>query len=244
MPASGGTLRPFTVSIDLSFDDIGSANTIFSAATSDSSTSLVISLNPGTHLPQARFQAGGLSGVSIPWSGPSLAANQRYLLSLSIVPQGSVVSAQWFLDGTQVGQMSIASASPTVSQDGTTVIGGEKGFKGTVDEFGVYYLDEAGRPAPDPDQFLRGQSVKLGTGLVLANGFDGIFLPDGYSLEGSGQLAAGFLTLSPGAMLDLPPVKIGGSDITVTTALGVSSSLTAALRLQWEGSSQPPCRFP
>ena len=87
--------------------------------------------------------------------------------------------------------------------------------------------------------------MKLGASLVLANGFDGMFLSDGFTLEGNGgRLAAGSLTLPRGRVLDLPPLKLGDSLITVTAALGSGSSTAAALQAQWEGSSQPAQQYP
>jgi hypothetical protein len=244
LPVEGGILKPFTVSMDLTLDDVAAGGALFTAATTGNATSLVISLDPDQHAPRARLSAGDASSVSLPWSGPSLVANQRYLLSLSIVPQGGTLSAQWFLDGQQVSQGSYPFSLPGIKQEGTTLIGGEKGFKGVVDEFGVYTRDPAGRPSTDPDQFLRAQTVKLGAGLVMANGFDGVFPSDGYALEGNARQLAGSLALSPGAMLDLPLLKTGDSLVTFTAALGSGSSTAATLQVQWEGSTQPPLQFP
>jgi hypothetical protein len=208
LPVEGGNLKPFTVSIDLTVEDIAAGGAVVTAAAADKGPSLAIFLDPDQHVPQARLSAGG-GGVSIPWTGPSLLQNQRYLLSLSIVPQGGAIAAQWFLDGMQVSQGSYVFSLPGIAQEGTTLIGGEKGFKGIVDEFGVYYRDPAGKPSTDPDQFLRAQTMKLGASLVMANGFDGMYLSEGFTVEGNGQQAAGALTLAPGAVLDLPALKLG-----------------------------------
>jgi hypothetical protein len=244
LPVEGGILKPFTVSIDFTLDDAAAGGALVTAATSNNGASLVLSVDPDQRIPQGRLSVGGTSGVTIPWSGPALQQNQRYLLSLSLVPQGGAIAAQWFLDGMQVSQGSYAFSLPSLSQEGTTVIGGEKGFKGIVDEFGVYYRDPAGRPSTDPDEFLRAQAMKLGAGLVLANGFDGVFLSEGFTLEGNGRQSAGSLTLSPGAVLDLPALKLADSLVTVSAALGSGSSMAASLQAQWEGSTQQPQAYP
>ena len=244
LPVEGGILKPFTVSVNITLDDIAAGGSLVNASTSDNAASLVISLDADLRVPQARLTAGGIGSVSIPWSGPALTQNQRYLLSLSIIPQGGTLSAQWFLDGLQISQGSYSFSLPGIKAQGATLIGGNNGFKGVVDEFGVYYRDPAGRPSTDPDQFLRAQTAKIGAGLVLANGFDGMYLPEGFALEGNGQQAAGFLTLTPGAVLDLPAVKLGGSPLTVSAFLGSGSSGAAVLQVLWEGSPQAPVLVP
>jgi hypothetical protein len=241
LPLEGGALKPFTVSIDVTLEE--AAGRLLSVAAADGGALLSLSVDPEQHVPQAQLSAGAAS-LSIPWTGPALAQNQRFLLSLSIIAQGDSVAAQWFLDGMQVSHGSYPFSLPSLKTDGSALIGGEKGFKGVVDEFGVYYRDPAGRPSTDPDQYLRGQAVKNGTSLVLANGFDGMFLPDGYSLKGGGQLAGGSLALSPGALLGLPTVKTEGSLLTFSAVLGGGSTPAAVLQLQWEGSSQAPLQVP
>ena len=244
LPIDGGVLKPFTVSLGVMFEDLDDANGILTAAAADGSVSLVIFMDPSTHAPQARLSAGGAGAVLLPWSGPGLSKKQRYLLSLSVVPRGQDIVAQWFLDGVQVSLSHVPSRVPGAKQEGTTVIGGEKGFKGIVDEFGVYYRDAEGRPSPDPDQYLRAQTIKLGSNLVLAEGFDGIFLSTGFALEGSGQVSAGSLALPPGTVLDLPPLKTEGSSIGVNVDLAPGSARSATLLAQWEGSSERPLQYP
>lgn len=239
IPIDSGNLRPFTISLGVSFDEIGSANNIVTAAASDGSFSLVISMNPQKAAPQAQISRAGAAPLFIPWAGPALSTKERVLLSLSIVPQPAGLSAQWFLDGVQVSSLtarySIAGAKP----EGSIAIGGDQGFKGVVDEFGVYAQDAAGRPSTEPDLYSRAQEEIYGTRLVLADGFDGITVTNGFSIEGNGRLAAGSVALAAGARLALPPIRTGRS-LSVTAALSRDSGRTAALLVQWEGSSAPP----
>jgi hypothetical protein len=240
VPVDGGKLKPFTVSMGITIEDVANARNIFKASTDDGSFSLAIAMDPTTRALTASLAAGSAPALSIPWKGPNLVQGQRYLISLTVVPAGGNVTTQWFLDGTQVTQQTSAYSPPALQQDGTTVIGGDKGFTGVVDEFGVYVVDSQGRPAPDPDQFSREEALKLGSSLVLADGFDGIYLSSGFSLEGGGALAAGFITLPAGSDLGLPLIKTGGSSISITARLSPESSRGAVLEAQWEGDSQAP----
>jgi hypothetical protein len=70
---------------------------------------------------------------------------------------------------------------------------------------------------------------------VLADGFDGTYLTDGFTLEGSGQISAGTCILKQGSRLGLPAISLDGSRVTVTAALAPTSSRTATLEWQWEG---------
>ena len=235
--------RPFTISVGVSFDDPGSANRIVTATASDGSFSLVISMNRQTAAPQAVITSAGAPPLLIPWGGPSLPTRQRVLLSLSIVPQPAGLSAQWFLDGLQVSSLVARSAMSGARQEGNITIGGDQGFRGVVDEFGVYAQDAEGRPSSDPDLYSRAQAGIYGSRLVLADGFDGSALPDGFSIEGRGEIAAGSVDLAGGAALDLPPVRIGPG-VTVTAGLSRDSGRGAVLLVQWEGSSASASTVP
>jgi hypothetical protein len=244
LPLEDGILKPFTVSLGVSFEDLGKAQTILTATATDGSVTLAIAIDPATRVPQARLASGDAPPLVIPWAGPTLAQNQRYLLSFSLVPQGSAITAQWFLDGAQVSAVSASYALSAGTPNGTTTIGGREGFTGSIDEFGVYNRDAEGRPSPDPDQYARAQQLKYGSSVLLADGFDGIYLSSAFALEGKGQLGAGALLLPAGSGLDLPPLKPGGSSISVAADLSSSSSRTATLAVLWEGGSQTPLLIP
>jgi hypothetical protein len=236
IPSEAGNLKPFTISLGVSFDDVGSANNIVTAVTLDGSFSLVIAMNPETSAPEGRITSGGMPPVVIPWGGPVLSPKQRVLLSLSIVPRQAGLTAQWFLDGVQVSRMGAAYPVAGLKQEGSITIGGEKGFKGIVDEFGVYSQDSAGRPSTDPDLYARAQAERYGSRLVLADGFDGLAVTNGFAIAGKGQLTSGDVDLAAGARLSLPPLRTG-QEVAVAAGLSPSSGRSAVLLLQWEGSS-------
>ncbi len=239
LPVDGGTLKPFTLSIDVAFDDPAAAGTVVSALSADGSFSLTVTMDAARGGPRAVLSATGLPAFEIPWQAPALVRAKRALLSLSILPQGTTVTAQWFLDGIQVSAVSGPFAPSGLKQKGSLTVGGPGGFTGVVDELGVFAFDAAGRPSTDPDLYQRAQEALYGSNLVFADGFDGAYLSGDLSLEGPGQINAGTLSLKPGSTLGLPPVKLEGSSVTVTAALSPDSSRTVALHAQWEGDSAP-----
>jgi hypothetical protein len=236
LPSDGGNLRPFTISLGVSFDDLAGADSIVKAVTRDGRFSLEIGMNPQTLAPEARITSAGALPTVVPWGGPPLAAKNRILLSFSVAPQQTGLSTQWFLDGTQVSSLFVPAEPGEVRQDGSVTIGGEHGFSGVVDEFGVYATDPLGRPATDPALYSRAQSALYGSRLVFADGFDGIVLYDGFTIEGGGKLAAGSVDLAPGARLVLPVLKTGEA-VTVSAALSSSSGRSASLVVQTESGS-------
>lgn len=243
LPSDGGTLRPFTVSIGVSFDDPASAGSIVAAASQDGSFSLVIGMNQQASAPEARITSAGSPAVVVPWGGPPIPARERVLLSFSAAPVPSGLSTQWFLDGVQVSSLVVRAAVAGVRQDGSVTIGGGQGFAGVVDEFGVYATDPAGRPATDPYLYARAQDALYGSRLAFADGFDGLALYNGFALEGGGQLAAGSVSLGPGARLVLPVLRAGDA-VTVAAALSASSGRGVSLVVQAESGSPAPAVVP
>jgi len=258
LPADNGALLPFTLSLGITPDDPAAGGTLVAAASADKSVSLVVTLAPGTGAPHAVLTAAGKAPFEIPWTGTGLAAHTRTALSLSLTPLGSTVLAQWFLDGIQQSsavaslgstvlaqwfldgiQQSSAVASLSVTgvrQKGALTIGGESGFKGIVDEMGVFVVDATGRPSTDPDQFARAMADTWGTRLVFADGFDAAALSSSLTTEGTIRVSAGTVTLAAGSALGLPPVKRESTPLTVTASLAEDSAGSAAVRAQWEGS--------
>jgi len=243
LPIEGGVLKPFTVSIGITAGSLEAESRLLAITSADEGFSLVITMDPTARGPRALLAAAGGPGLSIPWAGPALQVDRRALLSLSVLPQGKSFEAAWFLDGAPVSRLSAEAALTDLKAEGRTVIGGENGFVGVVDEFGVFYRDEQGRPSIDPGLFARAALASHGDALVLAEGFDGPFLPKGFSASGV-EIAAGTLVVPAGAAVDLPPVVIAADDVGYTVGLAPKSAAGALLELAWEGSSDVAAAIP
>jgi hypothetical protein len=239
VPVDGGILKPFTVSIGLAPESFEAERRILSVTDTEGAFSLSIVLDQGSQSPRALIASGQESRLEIPWQGPSLSKSRRSLVSLSVIPQGKTLSAAWFLDGDQVSRVSAEVTFAGLKPDGKAVIGGEKGFIGIVDEFGVFYRDDQGRPSPDPGLYRRAALAAHGDTLVIADGFDGPFLPSGFGAEARVELDAGSLVVPAGANVDLPPAAVGADDVDYSIALSPGSATDARLALIWEGSSSP-----
>jgi len=113
-----------------------------------------------------------------------------------------------------------------------------------LDEFGIYSRDDQGRPSPDPALFQRISAIKYGKGLAFASGFEGIFVPNGMTVEGKGTISAGTLSLAPDSALVLPPVKVSSGSASYSLDLSPDSSRSVTLRLQWGSDTAPAMDIP
>jgi hypothetical protein len=108
-----------------------------------------------------------------------------------------------------------------------------------VDELGVYYRDVAGRPSCDPTLFRGAMLKSHGDRALLADGFDGLFVPAGFLTAGKAVLEAGSLVLPPDSSIELPPVPLPADGLSFELVLNAASERTALVQLAWAGSGLP-----
>lgn len=87
--------------------------------------------------------------------------------------RSGTAAVKWYADG-ELRRTSIIRYSPSVPpEESRTVIGGENGFVGIVDELGLYFRNEEGRPSSDTGVYVRNMRRREGPASVyLAAGFE------------------------------------------------------------------------
>lgn len=235
LPVEEGALAPFTISVGLTAAASETAGRIFSTASADGAFSLDISLDPSTRAPRCVLSTGQEAALEVPWTGAALPTDRRVLLSLSVQPAGNTLEAAWFLDGSPVSRASAEFAPRPIKPEGKSLLGGEGGFVGVIDEFGVYARDGQGRPSSDPGLFTRAAQGAYGESLVFAEGFDGASLPAGFTGPGL-EVVAGALSVAPGAGVALPPFAQGTDAVRFQLALAPRGAGTALLDISWGAS--------
>jgi hypothetical protein len=239
LPVQDGALAPFTVTVGLTPASFEAEQTILAASSTDGSLSLVVSLDPASRAPAALFTAAGQPPVSIPWKGPELSVGTRSAVSLSVLPIPGAIRAAWFLDGIQVSRFSATVPTVGMEAEGRTVLAGQKGLVGTVDELGVYVKDSQGRPSTDPDLFARAARAAHGEGLVLAEGFDGPFMPQGFPAAEGVIVEGGQLIVPAGTGVELPPLAVPAEEMSFSMELSLTSAQSASLGLSWQPGAPP-----
>jgi hypothetical protein len=146
------------------------------------------------------------AAMRLPSGMPPLAPGRTYRLDLSLLPGARSLTAMWFLDGLQTSLATVKAEGGAMQADGSTLLGGENGVRGLISELGVYYLDEGKRPSADPGIYRWVMERRLGRRLILAEGFEGSRLPEGFQAapETAARLSGGSLRLDPESGLTLP----------------------------------------
>jgi len=175
---------------------------------------------------------------------PALAPGRPYRLDLSLWPSARSLTASWFLDGLQTSLVTLKSDGAPIHTEGTTLIGGENGIRGLISELGVYYLDENKRPSVDPGIYRWVMERRLGRRLILAEGFEGSRLPEGFQAapETAVRLSGGSLLLDPKAGLTLPFFDLnaaapGETVLEVTFAAPLPAGTSASLTWESDGKA-------
>jgi hypothetical protein len=231
-----GNLAPFTLSVGIRPEQLTGADSIITATAG----TLAFTLGLGTNAsPELGIAVPDSPLLVVPSDAPSLEPGRRYLVSASVEPRQEGLSVRWFLDGRQVSETTASLQVPQPGENGSAAVGGGSGFAAVIDELGVYCQDDAGRQATDPTLFRAAMRKLYGDRMLLADGFDGMFLPAGFTATGKLVLSAGSLALQPGATIELPPIQVPNEGSTLELVLSGGTESTAAVQLSWAGPYAP-----
>jgi len=164
----------------------------------DGGFGLALRFDPAGSL-RATLRTSAGAALELPSGMPPLQAGAIQRIDLSLYARHDTVTAVWFLDGLQTAALVRTAEIRPITGAGETTLGGENGFSGVVTELGVYFLDELGRRAVDPAIYKAAMQARFGSSLILAEGFEGLYLPPGFLLEGSASLGRGALSLGSSA---------------------------------------------
>ena len=169
---------------------------------------------------------------------------QYHRIDLSLVPLQDQLQALWFLDGKQTASIVEVPLPGDLSREGQTHISGINGFAGTITEMGVYYRDPLNGLSVDPGIYRNAMQQKHGRRLVLAEGFEGLHLPDPESWKlnpenASATLRSGRLILPVASQLTLPFFELGTEGTAFLIEFFGTIPLGSTVALQWEGEETP-----
>jgi hypothetical protein len=242
LPLNGETLAPCTLTIRLAIEGGNAGRDLLSVQSPNRTFRLALSLD-AEGLPLASLDLPAAPGLRLASGIKSLAAGAAHRLDLSLIPSDKSLTALWFLDGEQTRAERLEVRPAGLSAEGQTLIGGANGFRGELSELGVYYRDERKRPSVDPGIYRFAMERKYGRRLVLAEGFEGFYLPEGFSVEPAeaARLSEGRLALESAAGLNLPFIDLNGEpaqemELEILLAAPLPPGATAVLG--WEGDGR------
>ncbi len=236
LPTSDGQLVPCTLTLRLELEQGAAGRELVATESSDQAFRLKLALDQESR-PWAELLLPSGAAMRLESGMPALETGRAYRLDLSLLPAARALTATWFLDGLQTSLTTVKAEGGPLPSGGSTLIGGQNGIRGLISERGVYYLDEGKRPSVDPGIYRWVMERQLGRRLILAEGFEGVRLPEGFQAApaDSARLAGGSLLLDPKAVLTLPFFDLS-SAATAKTVLevvfaaplpaGTSASLT------------------
>ncbi len=142
-------------------------------------------------------------------------------LTVSVVPGPSGLRFLWFASGLPIGDESVEFDPTDLPSHPYTTIGGE-GFAGLLDELGIFSAEaEAEGEAVDSAVFARAMRLKYGSDLLLAEGFDGLDVPNGITVvgeDGTVSVEGGVATIGANARIELPPIPIDFESLRLEVA--------------------------
>ena len=242
LPFVEGRLQPCTLTIGLIASPQAAGETLLAILPSEAGGGLSLVRGPDGEL-AALLGAPGQQ-TRLPSGITRLEPGRLTRLDLTLIPEGATLLALWFLDGRQTAAgrapaSRLAALAALAALGGGTVIGGNNNLELTVTELGVYYRDEAQRPAVDPAIYRLAAERLYGSRLVLAEGFEGLYAPESWAASGQAQPDGGQLALQPGSRLKLPYFELGAGETVLALQFGQELPEGSRITLSWEDQSTP-----
>jgi len=176
---------------------------------------------------------GGQGSFSTPYG-----ENQVFSQTLSYLPNNAAGGDLLWFNGSELADSRYIDWQdiPLFLEDGITTLGGDGGFSGILDEFGVYYKDNQNRFSADGGLLERElKNIDSGS-LIWAAGFDGSYLDEGFIASTGFKKNRGKGVFAPGQWLDSPVSEDFESDILID--MGEFTTGTLKLEL-WESGENP-----
>ena len=209
--AETGT-KPFTMMLQGYIPQIDPGSNIFGTGT-DTASFNVICDEEGFLV--SKIEVNGVAAES----KVELIFRDIYSMALSVIPLEKELIFRWFINGDQVAQEKLLFEveKANITKAGSwTLIGGDNGFAGLIDEFAVYVKDESGMANVRSDIFEREMEELYDEELLFADGFDGISFSAGYSEESTAKLEDGVLVINPDEFIDIKDLQIDEATRLIT----------------------------
>jgi hypothetical protein len=204
LPISYGELMPFTMHISTRIEEI--YESILTINSNDNTFTFTVVIDENSQL-LAILKNQNYS-IKIPSNTHITDSQKTLFLSLSVLPKLNTYQCSWFINGELVNTIETNKILKSISPEGETVIGGENGFTGAIDEFGVYCQSPEGVASTATDIYYNAMKSKYMDNLYFAEGFEGTVLPKTIKTESLLNIQDGSLELGPESEIELLPLSI------------------------------------
>lgn len=221
LPVEDGYVQPFSFSARFVIDQLAGSVTSITDGNGDLVFSMVFS--------QGVLTASLLDSSST--IEPAIDEGAGSDLTLTLLPDPETVRYLWFLDGVLIADDFLPYTSRRIAPGGLTLIGGDEGMAGILDELGIYYRLTDEGSAVDLSVFEKAMERVYGNDLVFAEGFDGNTLPDTVQLIGDDEsisLERGSLFLPAGTGIGVSSLPSEFESLVVQVAVADKSADGAA----------------
>lgn len=230
VPTVDGYLQPFSISSRFAVTNVENANSLLTILTDEAEPYSRLGFNEEGDL---RFNIGDAYSIL---SGSYLTAGMPRNLTISIVPDAENIRFLWFVDGLYIHDDTVPYTAPLRILKGTSIIGGQEGFTGIIDELGIFYVQGEDGPKLDTEIFSRAMKRKFGNDYVFAEGFDGLSLPDQANLTFDGdadgiEVDGNRLLLPPTSQMQLKEIPIAFDSLSLELEYETPAPVTATLSL-------------
>ena len=240
IPIVDESIQPFSLSLRLLMSEGIRGGELLLMESDDKDFSLDLFIGEdgqiGVGLSNASFRTVVDSGAAVLETGTV----HVITASFNPVPQGLKVSL--YIDGLKTGEMVGSIPDGFKDGSGVTAVGGAPGYSGVLDELGVYYSDASGEAGIDPDVYERGVAEQYGDDLLLAEGFDGLFLPENLLYEGDVEVEGGFLKVPVFGSVELPELEFSYERLITEIELQDTSAM-GSVSVSLVGTDGPEEKF-
>lgn len=252
LPFENNRLLPFSLVFEGIFNSFEPGQSLFRTATADGLFTFRLGINDDGRL-QAVFGNGTESAVSV------IPGNSQVLffdpdggkgnITVSVVPGKEEPAGPeemhilWYNGETLIHREFITIDLNPENLNGKSIIGGNGGFTGLLDEFGIYHNRENTGSSIIENVFAVSLEERFGLDLRFAEGFDSYNLPDNLSYTGGVRLSQGKAVLpGGGSEIELPPLMFRNenADIKVEVFGSLPAERGFVCRVEFPDTDLPP----
>ena len=147
-----GGIAPFTLTFRYLPEGQQSDSRLVQVRDPAGSSYFLLGIDGGSR-PHPYLTLHGVDGVLRP--STALRREKTREIAVSLIPRQEQIEVRWYHNGRHLSTNTAPYDPVPLPSRGTTIIGGEDGFRGVLYELGLFARDESGRPAADTEVFRR-----------------------------------------------------------------------------------------